>query len=105
MKDDDLPLHLFDFTGVTLRITNHFVGIVEQTLADFFSQYVITPHAQARIRRCAAEMRLRPNIVLVAGAFIDRRIVTTICIQMQYSPYSTDGERYKVIKAVSSAKL
>ncbi|TEB28114.1 hypothetical protein FA13DRAFT_1794342 [Coprinellus micaceus] len=88
MKDDDLPLHLFDFTGVTLRITNHFVGIVEQTLADFFSQYVITPHAQG-----------------FDGAFIDRRIVTTICIQMQYSPYSTDGERYKVIKAVSSAKL
>lgn len=90
-----------------MRETNHFMVSAERPLSDkIFSAFLVTPHAQERIRHCAREAEASrlggSHVVMVAGMFDDRRVVTTIFVQMQYSPHSSGGERYQVIKTVCS---
>ena len=106
----ELSVYMFDFTGMVMQETNCFIALVERPLSDkIFSVVKIPPHTQERIQQCAREAKASvlkaSDVIMVAGMFIDSRVVTTIFVQMQHSPQSTDGERYRVIKTVCSVVL
>ena len=107
IADADLSVYRFDFTGAMMRGTNRFIVPAKRPLSnEIFSAFLVTPHAEERVRHCAREAAASyADIVMVAGLFNDRRVVTSIFVQMQRSSRSEGGERYQVIKTVCSVAL